>query len=232
MPRRVFSPRLLPTLFAALGVSALTSLGFWQIHRGAEKEALFRAFAQGEGATVPYARQHHDHRYQHVTLDGHYDPDHQILLDNMTHQGQVGYRVLTPFILSEGTVLVDRGWILAPPRRDQWPEVTVSSANRTVKGRIDELPQAAIVLEASDGQGWPRRLSYPDQATVQRVLGTTVEPSIILLDASNADGYTRDWRPGGLPPERHYGYAVQWFGLAAALLAIYVVVNFKRASQS
>ena len=150
----------------------------------------------------------------------------------MTHQGQVGYRVLTPFILSEGTVLVDRGWILAPPRRDQWPEVTVSSANRTVKGRIDELPQAAIVLEASDGQGWPRRLSYPDQATVQRVLGTTVEPSIILLDASNADGYTRDWRPGGLPPERHYGYAVQWFGLAAALLAIYVVVNFKRASQS
>jgi cytochrome oxidase assembly protein ShyY1 len=31
---------------------------------------------------------------------------------------------------------------------------------------------------------------------------------------------------------RHIGYAVQWFSLALALLVIYIVTNFRRASTS
>jgi surfeit locus 1 family protein len=30
-------------------------------------------------------------------------------------------------------------------------------------------------------------------------------------------------------PERNVGYAVQWFGLAVALLIIYLVVNTRKA---
>jgi surfeit locus 1 family protein len=101
-----------------------------------------------------------------------------------------------------------------------------------VTGRIDQLPRAGINLAASDGAGWPRRLSYPDLATVRRVYGEAVDPAIILLDASANDGYLRDWKPGGLPPERHFGYAVQWYGLALALAVIYVVINLKRPGQT
>jgi cytochrome oxidase assembly protein ShyY1 len=40
---------------------------------------------------------------------------------------------------------------------------------------------------------------------------------VVLLDASEPDGYLRDWQPPGFPPARRIAYAVQWFGLAAAV---------------
>jgi surfeit locus 1 family protein len=35
----------------------------------------------------------------------------------------------------------------------------------------------------------------------------------------------------GFGPEQNLGYAVQWFGLATALLVIYVVVNCRRIGK-
>lgn len=32
-----------------------------------------------------------------------------------------------------------------------------------------------------------------------------------------------------MSPQRHYGYAVQWFGLAAALLVLYIIAGRRRA---
>jgi cytochrome oxidase assembly protein ShyY1 len=41
-----------------------------------------------------------------------------------------------------------------------------------------------------------------------------------------------DWMPvEEITPEKHVGYAVQWFGLATALLIIYLGVNTKRVSR-
>lgn len=232
MRLRQFTAGLWPTVFTVVGVVILASLGTWQTHRGFEKQALFAAFARGDSPAAPYGAAGGQDRYTHVRVEGRYVPARQLLLDNMTHDGRIGYRVLTPLRTTLGIVLVDRGWIPAPPRRDQWPDLAVSDALRTVTGRIDQLPRAGINLAASDGAGWPRRLSYPDLATVRRVYGEAVDPAIILLDASANDGYLRDWKPGGLPPERHFGYAVQWYGLALALAVIYVVINLKRPGQT
>jgi len=56
-------------------------------------------------------------------------------------------------------------------------------------------------------------------------------PRIVLLDPSEPDGYEREWSArynfSEFGPERHTAYAVQWFGMALALLVIYVVVNLK-----
>ena len=232
MRLRQFTAGLWPTVFTVVGVVILASLGTWQTHRGFEKQALFAAVARGDSPAAPYGAAGGQDRYTHVRVEGRYVPARQLLLDNMTHDGRIGYRVLTPLRTTLGIVLVDRGWIPAPPRRDQWPDLAVSDALRTVTGRIDQLPRAGINLAASDGAGWPRRLSYPDLATVRRVYGEAVDPAIILLDASANDGYLRDWKPGGLPPERHFGYAVQWYGLALALAVIYVVINLKRPGQT
>jgi surfeit locus 1 family protein len=36
------------------------------------------------------------------------------------------------------------------------------------------------------------------------------------------------WRPAvGFGPERHLGYAIQWFALAIALLVIFISLSFK-----
>ena len=40
----------------------------------------------------------------------------------------------------------------------------------------------------------------------------------------------RDWRPAVMAPDKHLGYAVQWFGFAVVLVIIYIGVNLKKTS--
>jgi len=71
-----------------------------------------------------------------------------------------------------------------------------------------------------------------DYAELQQMYGPQLQERVILMDADAPDGFERVWQINvGFGPERHLGYAVQWFALAAAVLIIYVVVNLKRASK-
>ena len=54
-----------------------------------------------------------------------------------------------------------------------------------------------------------------EQPAIAARLGlSTLAPRVLKLDPASPLGYTRDLDilPNTLPPERHLGYAVQWFG--------------------
>jgi surfeit locus 1 family protein len=233
---RVFAPRPLITLAAFALLGAFLALGFWQLERMREKQVLFAEFAAGNQRLERLSEIVPDRtpRYTRVVAVGRYDPAHQFLLDNMTHAGRAGYRVLTPLDLGDGgTVLVDRGWIPLGPSRELLPDVAVADNARSVIGRIDELPAAGIDLPtASTSISWPRVLSYPHLNDLRNALGRTIQPRIILLDREQADGFVRDWQPSTFPPERHLGYAVTWFALAATVIGMFVALNLRRASES
>jgi surfeit locus 1 family protein len=77
---------------------------------------------------------------------------------------------------------------------------------------------------------WPRVLNFPRREDVERVLGSAVEPRIVLLDGGLPDGYERAWRPAlRFGPERHLGYAVQWFALALATLVVFLALSLRPA---
>lgn len=80
--------------------------------------------------------------------------------------------------------------------------------------------------------GWPYRIQLIDTEKLEEELGYSLLPIVLLLDKDLPDGFVRDWKPLPLRfgPEKNVGYAVQWFGLAAALLIIYLVVNTKKVS--
>ena len=65
----------------------------------------------------------------------------------------------------------------------------------------------------------------------------TLAPRILKLDPAQALGpgpaYARDLDilPNTLPPERHLGYAVQWFGLALAVLVTALVLTFRKTRR-
>jgi surfeit locus 1 family protein len=229
---RVFAPGLVPTLAMLPLLALLLWLGTWQYHRAGEKRVLWEQFERGADATVPLPASGASppERYAHVSVTGSYRPDRQVLLDNMTHAERAGYRVLTPLVRDDGTaVLVDRGWVAPGRTRQQLPDVAVGAERRTVTGRFDSLPRPGLELAVPpDGAGWPRVLSFPKQAQLERVLGARLYPGVVLLDAGLPDGYVREWQPPGLPPERHLGYSVQWYALATTLFLIWVVVNLKK----
>ena len=53
---------------------------------------------------------------------------------------------------------------------------------------------------------------------------------MLRLDPAVPLGHARDLEllSNTLPPEKHRGYAVQWFGLALATLVILIVLNLRR----
>jgi surfeit locus 1 family protein len=52
----------------------------------------------------------------------------------------------------------------------------------------------------------------------------------LLLDPQLPDGFVREWAPPGMPPDRHFSYAIQWWGFAVVLLVIYFGLNFRKVS--
>jgi surfeit locus 1 family protein len=171
-------------------------------------------------------------RYQRGQVTGRYDPSHQFLLDNMpSHTGQPGYRVLTPLETAAGWLLVDRGWLPIGSTRTQLPDITVTDGERTITGTIDVLPRAGLELDVppvAANAPWPRVLSFPKQDALEQQLGRKLISGLLLLDASHPDGYERVWEAHlGFKPERHIGYAVQWFALAAAAVIIFIVISFR-----
>jgi len=231
---RRFRPALAPTLAVAVLLPLLLSLGFWQLDRAGQKRVLQVEFAAG-GETIidPTAADLPQlPRYQQIVLHGRYQPGQQFLLDNMTDGGAAGYHVLTPF-RPEGwdtSIIVNRGWVRKDFSRPDLPDVAVNDVQRELRGRLAPLPRPGILLTGTEttAAGWPRVVQFPDMQELAASLDQSLTARSLLLDTDAAEGYLRRWQPMELGPERHIGYAVQWFALATTLLIIYFFVNFKR----
>jgi surfeit locus 1 family protein len=231
-PRRRFRPGVPATLFTAFFLPLLLALGAWQVDRAGAKQDLYDDFAAG-GESVVLEGQSRGldelRRYAPVRATGAYLPDRQLLLDNMVEGGTAGYRVLTPLLLEEGqAVLVDRGWVPRDFSNTALPAIDVDPAPRTVSGQLDHLPRPGIVLTTELPPGWPKVVQFPDLDELSSVLGLRLVPGLLLLDPAEPDGYRRDWRPSDFGPERHIGYAFQWFALAVTLVVLYLVWSFRK----
>ena len=234
-----FRPSFWPTLVTLCLLVLLIGLGFWQISRGHQKQAMLHDYAERTkappvvlGTALSSADQAGKLRYRPVLVSGHYDSDHQFLLDNRIQHGRVGYQVFTPLRIA-GTdkgVLVERGWVPLGASRERLPALTVRATSRQIKGLVDLPPRIYTLGDQTDtAAGWPKVLQKIQLKLQARQLGYQLLPVVILLDAGQPDGFVRDWHPlHGFGPERNFGYAFQWFMLAAVLLFIYIKVNTRR----
>jgi surfeit locus 1 family protein len=227
-------------LLTLVAASLFGSLGAWQLGRAEEKRAIFAAYALGTAGTLQEGlggANASEQRYQLLRLQGHYDAGHQVLLDNMSHAGRSGYQVLTPFITAGGSVLVNRGWVPASGDRGRLPDIEVSGQPRLLTGRIDRLPRPALRLAAdavASAAPWPRRLLFPSMAEIATQTGHALRDFQLLLNPDEPDGFVREWKPALMEPEKHIGYAIQWFGLAATVVAVFVILAWRhiRIAQS
>jgi len=225
-------------VLVAVLMAAFVSLGNWQLQRASEKRALLDAFDSGSAiadavaeATADAANRYP--RYTPLGARGQFDNRHQFLLDNVVQNGQVGFYVWTPLRLegSGAAVLVNRGWFPLGAHRADLPPLDVGEQPRAVTGLLDRLPEPGLRLGGSGlSTDWPRIAVYPRIDELRAVLDYPLYDYLLLLDAAAEDGFARDWRPQLLPPQRHVGYAVQWFAFATAVLALFLILSFKRES--
>ena len=62
---------------------------------------------------------------------------------------------------------------------------------------------------------------------IQTALGLRLAPRVLRLAPEADHGYERDLDalPNTLPPQRHYGYAVQWYALALTVVVTCFVLR-------
>lgn len=219
-------------------------LGFWQLDRAQEKTALFASMeSRATLAPVPLGEllAMADPAHFPVELQGHFDNDHPILLDNRLVDGVAGYHLLSPFQTRDGHwLLVNRGWLPRGRDRAQLPAIADISGLVTVSGHSYVYSDRTFTLAEDDLQDarWPLRLQKIEMQTIGQLLGVELAPfEIRVAPAAQLEADQQLPRPWQAPeasvlgPERHRAYAVQWFSLAAAAVLIFIAASFRKTGD-
>jgi len=233
-----FKAGWIQTALTLASVFLFCSLGIWQLRRADEKQALLD-LQQHQQQLSPHRLRGNETleslgRYRRVIARGEWDPDHQILLDNRSYQGKVGYEVLTPLEIGGGrVVLVNRGWVPIGADRSTLPDVTLARREVEILGRVDHFPRMGMYLVGMRKltPGWPAVVTEVDPGIVAARLKRKVKDFQIKMDPQSPEGFVREWKLDYLKPERHLGYALQWFTFAAIAFALWVWFGVKRARE-
>jgi cytochrome oxidase assembly protein ShyY1 len=229
--RRWRRPTAFAWLLTAFGMAAFIGLGVWQLDRAAQKRRLFAAFAAAADTPaldLAQARPDDASRYPHVRVRGHYLRERGYWLDEQANRGRLGVHEIGVFAPDGATdlLLVDRGWVEwnhAPGTTPAAPELPTGEVSLT--GLYAPFPGGGLRIggNALPAQKvWPKLTLYLDAGPIAADLRRPLLPRMLLLDAAPASGFVREWKPDVMPPERHQGYAVQWFAFAVVALAIFV----------
>lgn len=216
----------------------LLLLGFWQLDRAESKQQLLNRQKQQQTAeTLLLTGESPDDDetflYKPAKATGRFDNAHQFLLDNQVYQGKAGYFVLTPMLLKHDkkAVLVNRGWVPVGASRAILPDINVTQEEVTVTGHINRFPRVGLKLGGGEStvNHWPAVVQVIDSDLLSSRLTYPAFSFQIELDQTQAHGFLRDWRkPAAMTPEKHLGYAVQWFLLALTLTVLFIKFGTER----
>jgi cytochrome oxidase assembly protein ShyY1 len=238
-PRRPSYAFLLSPRWLGLGALALAlavvmvGLGQWQLdryHQRSEINARIDAAATARPTPVEQVLPPAAPRggpppsaaagWTRVTVTGEYDAARELLVRNRTVQSRVGFEVLTPLRLPDGSaILVDRGWVPpAPSGLSARPDVPAVPGGQVIAVGLIHLSEShAGRVDRVRGQPEVRRIGIP---SIARELPYPVYGAYLLLDEQTP---AADPRLVPVPAERqnavqNLGYVIQWWLFAAITL--------------
>ena len=226
---------------ALLLAAGFAALGNWQFGRQQEKQAMLDEGAATIAAKSPLelgiaADPALARGYDWAAGGGYFAEVPAVLLDNQQRGGRAGVRAYRAFVPEGGAapLLVELGWLPLPGDR-ALPQVVLPAGRQQLAGLLAPPPSHGIGPAgfAAQGDGTLLAVGLDPAALAAPLRQPGLAPRVLKLDpALSAIGYERDLDvlPNTLPPERHFGYAVQWFALAIAVLATALVLTFRRSS--
>ena len=225
------------TIATALAFSLLVGLGVWQLQRLKWKQALLAHVAalqtarpQALGAVLDGVAQGRDADFTRVSASC---PGlaHAPFLELYALQGgpQAGARLISACPVDSAayrTILVDRGFI--PDTSPERPTVEPADATPlAITGVLRKPPRGGFFAPRNRPPRWFTR----DVPAMARALGAPQPAPLILMAETSSNPQIKSLAPAPLPadiPNRHLEYALTWFGLAGALLAVYAARLFGR----
>jgi len=222
-------------LGTGFSVAVLITLGFWQLDRAAQKRDMQRAMLARQleppqtlvDLPAPADPLNEERREQlenlSVSLSGNYWNEASFLVAFQFLQGAPGFELVTPFILSSGQyVLVSRGWI--SPGNDGNPALPVISGPQTLVGQL-HIPPAATGVTQVEGEAWPVRFRRLDIARAAAIMDRPLLPYVVRLAEGQPGVMARHWAPLTVSTRSNIQYALQWFGMALAVIVVTLLMS-------
>ena len=237
-----------PTLMTIVGLAILVSLGTWQMNRKTWKDSLVERIAariaaapRPLAAVVDGGTAAGDIEYARVEARGRYRHDGEQFLYAPHPKLGPGFHVVTPLQLEvpagapSRVVLVNRGWVpeaLRDPARRPAGQVTGAVA---VTGLVRLQGEHGAFTPGNDpGKNlwyW-RDIPALAKAAAPADAGSVLP---VTIDAEAEPANPGGWPKGGTTeiklPNRHLEYALTWYGLAAAMLAVFGVYAWGRLTS-
>jgi cytochrome oxidase assembly protein ShyY1 len=229
-------------------------LGIWQLERKAEKDVRLTQI-QERRSNQPFSMNELMNRYASssveesniqdfpVSFEGTANIESLFFIDNKILQGKVGYHVVVPILTIAGdAILVNLGWLRGNGIRGDLPSLPGSMIEKLVQkninyeGTISYPSNNTMITETNTLYGkFPALLQQIDLNQIEQHLhqssispNVKLYPFIVNLAPDSDSEFVRNWQAVVMSPEKHLGYAAQWFGLGIAALTIYLLSLMKQ----
>ncbi|MCG9230073.1 SURF1 family protein [Vibrio diabolicus] len=215
--------------------SLLVKLGFWQLERGQEKQALEQAIlARADSAyqTLGEVLEENDWREGSILgkkVEANVVPQAfpVILLDNQTHQGNVGYLAFQIVSMSDelGTyALLELGFVEGIADRSILPTVTTLEVSTFISGRMYRKSANPLSSELMPEVGDAIRVQNLNIVQLNQLLNIELMPAVLQPDNLKNWPYDFPWNPLPLNSAKHFGYSIQWFSMAGVFLLLTLII--------
>lgn len=200
---------IFPVLMGVIGVAILVSLGFWQLRRMEEKRVYLDEIEARIGNApipLPAVPEEGTQKFQAVWAEGRFTGEYLEVLAGQKGASP-GVMVIEAFALPDGRrIMVQRGFV-----EDDARGVPRPPHEAKVEGNLhwpDDTNSSTPPPDAKTGLWFAR--DVPAMASALRT-----EPTLIVAREPTGDGITpMPVDTSGIPND-HWGYAIQWFLLAA-----------------
>jgi surfeit locus 1 family protein len=223
-------------LFAAVLCLAFFSLGRWQLSRAEWKQERLESVAavlkERKPQSLAVLSNSGDTNLAWAAGRGHFLATPALLHDNQRLGDKVGVNVYRVFQPDNGkAILVNLGWLVVPGDRSM-PALEKISGSYQLSGLLVAPPSPGVAMgpayQKTSGQYWLLTRVPLDEIAAD--LKIPLATRVLRLNPDLPMGYARDLDilPNTLPPEKHKGYAVQWFGLCLATIITTFMLGFRQ----
>lgn len=172
-----------------------------------------------------------------IRLSAEFEEEKIFLLDNQVNGNRLGYRVYQlAYAYAKGekvNFLVNLGWVQGFIDRQKLPNILPVKGVQHFTGHV-RIPEPGIVLQTQQFSSlhWPLRVQQIALGNFSVLLNKPLLPFVIYVDKNDPIGFSKNWQPIVMPPEKHQAYAVQWLLLALVWLLLMVSVLLKTSKNN
>ena len=219
---------ILKNLILFLIILTCAYLGFWQLDRADQKLSIQTDYQNQLSKDYLDLKkvQKNPLRYTKIMAEGTFLEPY-FLLDNIVHNKKAGYLVMSPFLVEDKIIIVNRGWV-DNFSRQKFPEILTPESDQQIKGYI-KYPMRLLELSGINMTSKePFIMQNLNINEISSILKKEIYPFYLNLEIDSDHSYIQIEQKTENKYLTHYMYAGQWFLFALIGIIFLILLNRKK----